>query len=71
MASTLVEWMRVGKAVGKDNDPTGLERAQHAARIVSVLDCIEEPGKVEELRRIAVEGGFLSATLRYCILQVW
>jgi hypothetical protein len=47
---------------------SGRERANHAAYIVSVLNRAGDPGQVEELRRIAVQGGFLSAPLRR---RVW
>jgi len=59
---SVVRWM--GVARNEPKEPSGQERAKHASYIVSVLNRIAEPGRVEELRRIAVDGGFLSAPLR-------
>jgi hypothetical protein len=67
MASVLVQWVGVSGRAPKEM--SGQERASHAAHIVSVLDRTGTAGKVEELRRIAVQGGFLSAPLRYAIRE--
>ena len=66
MAGELVQWMGVGGRTQKDM--AGQERAKHAAHIVSVLNRSDKSSKMEELRRIAVHGGFLSAPLRQ---RVW
>jgi len=58
----VVQW--IGAARPAPQEPSGPERAKHAAHIVSVLNRAGGPGQVEELRRIAVQGGFLSAPLR-------
>jgi hypothetical protein len=68
-AAELVQWIGVGGARRPTiQEPSGPERAQHAAYIVSVLNSSDSAGRVEELRRIAVHGGFLSAPLRR---RVW
>jgi hypothetical protein len=61
-----MQWMAVARP--PPQEPSGRERAKHAAYIVSVLNRAGDPGQVEELRRIAVQGGFLSAPLRR---RVW
>ncbi len=58
----VIQWIRAGSPAPQE--PSGPERAKHAAHIVSVLNRTGDPGQVEELRRIAVQGGFLSAPLR-------
>ena len=57
-----MQWMAAARP--PPQEPSGRERAKHAAYIVSVLNRAGDPGQVEELRRIAVQGGFLSAPLR-------
>ena len=53
-----MEWLRLGARARREL--SGEERAHRANYIASVLNA----GKVDELRRIAVESGFLSAALR-------